>query len=148
TPELIGANNLPDTMAIVGNYTQGGGGALDVLVAGDSSFSQLAPSGAVNLDGTLTIETDPAYAPAGGTQFRVLSSGAVPIGTFATVTGTSFATGKYDVTYDADGVVLTVTAVPGAPTSVSATVADSQTVVSFTAPASNGGSAISGYTVT
>ncbi len=39
--------------------------------------------------------------------------------------------------------------VPGAPTAVSATSgANAQSVVSFTAPASNGGAAISGYTVT
>src|SRR5213079_2806947 len=37
---------------------------------------------------------------------------------------------------------------PGAPTSVSATVDNGQTRVSFTAPASDGGSAITGYTVT
>jgi uncharacterized protein (TIGR02145 family) len=38
--------------------------------------------------------------------------------------------------------------VPGAPTSVSATAGNAQATVSFTAPASNGGSAITGYTVT
>ncbi|MCK9328237.1 MAG: fibronectin type III domain-containing protein, partial [Bacteroidales bacterium] len=38
--------------------------------------------------------------------------------------------------------------VPGAPTSVTATAGDTQASVSFTAPASNGGAAIIGYTVT
>ncbi|WPC43962.1 beta strand repeat-containing protein [Clostridium sp. JS66] len=38
--------------------------------------------------------------------------------------------------------------VPGAPTGVSATAGDGQATVSFTAPASDGGSAITGYTVT
>ncbi len=37
---------------------------------------------------------------------------------------------------------------PGAPTSVSAVAGNAQAAVSFTAPASNGGSAITGYTVT
>ena len=37
---------------------------------------------------------------------------------------------------------------PGAPTSVTATAGNAQATVSFTAPASNGGSAITGYTVT
>ena len=38
--------------------------------------------------------------------------------------------------------------VPGAPTAVTATAGNAQATVSFTAPASNGGSAITGYTVT
>ncbi len=38
--------------------------------------------------------------------------------------------------------------VPGVPTAVSATAGDAQATVSFTAPASNGGSAITGYTAT
>lgn len=38
--------------------------------------------------------------------------------------------------------------VPGAPTSVSATAGNAQATVSFTAPASDGGSSITGYTVT
>ena len=39
-------------------------------------------------------------------------------------------------------------AVPGAPTAVTAIGGSSQAVVSFTAPASNGGATITGYTVT
>ncbi len=38
--------------------------------------------------------------------------------------------------------------VPGAPTAAHATAGPNQAAVSFTAPASNGGSAITGYTVT
>ncbi|MGC9966578.1 MAG: fibronectin type III domain-containing protein [Syntrophobacteraceae bacterium] len=38
--------------------------------------------------------------------------------------------------------------VPGAPTSATATADNAQATVSFTAPASNGGSVITGYTVT
>jgi Zn-dependent metalloprotease/fibronectin type 3 domain-containing protein len=43
---------------------------------------------------------------------------------------------------------VTPRTVPGAPTAVSATPGNAQVVVSWTAPASNGGSAITGYTVT
>jgi hypothetical protein len=43
--------------------------------------------------------------------------------------------------------VVTPTGLPGAPTSVTATAADGQATVSWTAPASNGGSPITGYTV-
>ncbi|MEN1760406.1 fibronectin type III domain-containing protein [Anoxynatronum sibiricum] len=38
--------------------------------------------------------------------------------------------------------------VPGAPTAVTAFAGDTEAIISFTAPASNGGSAITGYTVT
>jgi len=43
---------------------------------------------------------------------------------------------------------VTLATTPGAPTSVSATAGNGQATISFTAPASNGGSAITGYTVT
>ena len=43
---------------------------------------------------------------------------------------------------------VTPAAVPGAPTGVSAVKGDKSAVVSWTAPASNGGSAITGYTIT
>ena len=43
---------------------------------------------------------------------------------------------------------LTVIPVPGAPTGVSATAGNGQATVTFTAPANDGGSAITGYTVT
>jgi hypothetical protein len=43
---------------------------------------------------------------------------------------------------------IAVASAPGAPTSVSATAGDASATVSFTAPASNGGSAITGYQLT
>ncbi|NMO49956.1 hypothetical protein HH310_01935 [Actinoplanes sp. TBRC 11911] len=43
---------------------------------------------------------------------------------------------------------VTPVAVPGVPTAVSAVAGNAQAVVSFTAPASNGGTAITGYTAT
>jgi uncharacterized protein (TIGR02145 family) len=46
------------------------------------------------------------------------------------------------------GVPCVTTTVPGAPTGVSATAGNASASVAFTAPASNGGSVITGYTVT
>ena len=43
---------------------------------------------------------------------------------------------------------VTPATVPGAPTNVTAVAGNAQATVSFTPPASNGGAAITGYTVT
>ena len=50
-----------------------------------------------------------------------------------------------ELTFTTNAVVTTV---PGAPTGVSATAGNAQATITFTAPGSNGGSAITGYTVT
>ncbi len=82
--------------------------------------------------------------------------------TTATVTGLTNDTTPYTFTVTAANAVGTSAAsaastavtptsaatVPGAPTSVNATAGSGQATVSWTAPASNGGSAITGYTVT
>ncbi len=48
---------------------------------------------------------------------------------------------------NAVSVLLQAAAAPGAPTAVSATAGNASAAVSFTAPASDGGSPITGYTV-
>ena len=60
----------------------------------------------------------------------------------------AYATNTAGTSYGSDVNFTTSATVPGAPTSVSATAGNAQASVSFTAPASNGGSAITGYTVT
>lgn len=61
--------------------------------------------------------------------------------------GATSSIGGYErVFYEADGAVAGAT-VPGAPTAASATAGDAQATVTFTVPASNGGSPITGYRV-
>ena len=60
----------------------------------------------------------------------------------------AYATNTAGTSYGSDVNFTTSATVPGAPTSVSAVAGNAQASVSFTAPASNGGSAITGYTVT
>lgn len=55
--------------------------------------------------------------------------------------------GNYDVGTTLNGSPLTPTSIPGAPTIGTATAGDGQASVTFTPPASDGGSTITGYTV-
>ena len=64
-----------------------------------------------------------------------------------TVTATN-ATGTSLPSAASNSVTPTAVTVPGTPTSVTASAGNAQATVSFSAPASNGGSAITGYTVT
>ena len=93
----------------------------------------------------LTALGDSLGATAGGSTSRTFSNlAAGNYEVFVTVGANNSASGAYKVT-------LTTTpaaSVPGAPTAVSATAGDGQATVSWNAPASNGGAAISGYTVT
>ncbi len=110
-----------------GGYGGGGGGGasrgsiLSSNVAGGGGGSSFASS-------RLTSATVTVASGTGGIQLPGLVAG-------------DGSPGRVTLTFN--GV-----AVPGAPTSVSATPGDHQASVSFTAPASNGGSAITGYTVT
>ena len=80
-----------------------------------------------------------------------LTTSALPSGTdsltaiYTPTTGAAFtgSTSINPVSY-----VINAPTVPGAPTGVSAAPANGSASVSFTAPASNGGSALTGYTVT
>lgn len=60
----------------------------------------------------------------------------------------AYATNNAGTAYGSELSFTTTLATPGAPTIVTATAGDGQVTLTFTAPVSNGGSAITGYTVT
>jgi titin len=64
------------------------------------------------------------------------------------VTGASIAAKGISESADGSATVTFNASVPGAPTGVTATAGNASATVSFTAPASNGGAAITGYTLT
>ena len=96
------------------------------------------------------------YEVTGSGSWSVFSDG-TSTATSATVTGLTNGT-SYDfeiAAVNSDGTgsysstaTATPVTTPGAPTGVSATPGNAQAIVSFTAPASTGGSVITGYTVT
>lgn len=107
-----------------------------------------------------------SFALTGGTGSynAYLTGGGFPPGlsldeTTAVLSGTPTAAGSYSFsitvedrhTWDFNTMNYTlnvITTVPGVPSAVSATAGDGQATVAFTAPASNGGANITGYTVT
>ncbi|MHB1056908.1 MAG: putative Ig domain-containing protein [Rhodanobacter sp.] len=122
----------------------------------------LSPSSLPNA--TVATAYSQSLSASGGTapySFSV-TAGAVPIGmTLApdgTLSGTPIIAGDFSFTATAtdaqsftgqQSYTVHVAAIaPGAPTGASATAGDSQASVSFTAPASDGGSPINSYTVT
>jgi hypothetical protein len=116
---------------------------------------------------TATVTPSPdggtvAFSDGAGNPATVNCAARPLTGNQATCTVSYLAAGVFSVTatYSGDGtsnndaastsspLLETVRTVPGAPTGISATAADEQATVSFAAPASNGGDAITGYTVT
>lgn len=109
----------PGKLTIAGNYTQGAGGTLQEEIAGTApgtQFDQLAVTGNATLDGTLAIASG-SFVPALTDTFKIITGAATRTGTFAQLTGASFAGGQYGAQYDAEGVTLLVNGQP--PTNVS-----------------------------
>ena len=141
-------------LAVTGDYQQTGAGSLDVSVAGTTSGQDYAPldvTGAAALAGTLSIVTDGSYTPAAGDTIAFLTY-ASQTGAFDTVSGQQAGGVFYRVDIGATGaalhVVPTLADPPGAPRNVAATAGDATATVTFDPPASDGGAAITGYTVT
>ena len=94
--------------------------------------------------GTTTVPTVAATVKDTGATAAVTPASSLPGATTVLVTAADGTTKK---TYNINFTVAAATA-PGAPTITGATAGNRQASVSFTPPASNGGSAITGYTVT
>ena len=112
------------------------------------SFTAPTNTGGAAING-YTVTSSPQGITATGTSSPITVTG-LTNGTAYTFTVTAtneLGTGAASSASSAVTPAPTVTA-PGAPTGISASVSNSSAIVSFTAPASTGGSAITGYTVT
>ena len=108
----------PGKITIIGNYTQGANGALDIQIGGatpQTGYDQVQVSGTAALGGTLNISLINGFRPAVGQVFQFIVPGAVT-GEFSTINATGF-TGQ--VSYNAGAVTMTVASVPDIPLNIS-----------------------------
>ena len=109
-----------------------------VIVGGTTTVSATASSG---LAVTFT-STTPTICSVSGTSVTALAGG------MCTIAGDQAGNDSYNAAPQVTQAISVGSAVPGAPTNVTAVADNGQATVSFTAPASNGGSTITGYSVT
>ena len=131
-------------------YTVPGAPTIGTVTAGNAdatvSFTAPASNGGSAITG-YTVTSSPGGKTASGTATTLTVTG-LTNGTAYTFTVTATNKAGTGPASGASSPAVTPYTVPGAPTGVSATAGNAQATVSFTAPASNGGSPITGYTVT
>ncbi len=96
TGGTVSPGNSVGTLTIVGDYTQGAGGTLNIEIGGTAAgeYDVLAVSGDVTLDGTLTAGLVNGFIPVHANYFSFLTAGGTTTGTFATLTApTAFSVG-------------------------------------------------------
>jgi hypothetical protein len=79
---------------VQGNYTQTAGAALDIDIAGPSTYGALTVGGTATLAGTLNLALLNGFTPAPGTSFTILTFGSRS-GDFGTENGLMFGPGEF-----------------------------------------------------
>ena len=158
---------VPSGLTLTNNGTIINNGTVDGTVSG-TPIQATAPAVPINVSAikgvaiakvSFTAQSD-GGSPITGYTVTSNPGGITGTGTSSPITVTGLSPGtSYTFTVTATNNIgtsapstassaITIPTVPDAPTDVSAVAGDQKAVVSFTAPASNGGSAITGYTVT
>jgi len=100
------------TMAIMGNYTQGGNGSLYVDIASLTQYDQLSVSGRASLNGLLNVDLLNGYVPQIGNMFDIMNFSSRS-GTFSMVLGLPINNQEHFVLeYNADNLTLDVVSGP------------------------------------
>ncbi len=102
----------PNAFGGTGNYTQGSAGELLIELGGIATgeFDVLDVNGFATLDGTLDVAFVMGFTPTVGQTFQFLEYGSRS-GTFGSLNSQSAGV-AYSVTYNPNGALLTITAVP------------------------------------
>ncbi len=119
----------------------------DTSACAASTFDliRIVPAGWTASFLSLALSLSPGMS--GSTTLQVTSTAGTP-NSFSSITATATNRNANTFVRAAAATYVVANAVPGAPTIGTATAGNAQATVSFTAPASNGGSAITTYTVT
>jgi hypothetical protein len=104
---VVAPGNSPGVLTIGGDYSQSAGGELAVELVSASSYDQLLVTGGATLAGTLTVSLLDGFAPSPGQSFTFLTTEGVE-GTFATEILPSLPGLIFDVIYNPQSIVLTV----------------------------------------
>jgi hypothetical protein len=98
-------------LTIDGDYTQGAGGVLQLLLSGAASAGksdQLIVKGTATLGGTLQVRANNLPDASGGDAYKVVKAGSLK-GTFASVTTPAATGGTIAVSYTSTQAILTLT---------------------------------------
>jgi hypothetical protein len=148
------------SVAVPADGTYHVGDNLDFTVTWDTNVVVTGTPQLALTIGATTVRANYASSPTSTTtlfRYTVISgqtdNNGITVGALTLNGGTIQTATGIDATLTLNSVasttnVLVNTSVPGAPTGVSATAGNAQATISFTAPASNGGSAILSYTAT
>lgn len=135
-----GDAGAPGTLHVDQTFTDAGN--LTIVMDSSTDYGVIAAD-ADNLTGDVTM--DPvSYSPAVGTTFTVATGPDIVEGTPTLLPAGNYG-GAVEPGYS---FVVTAEAKPSAPTITTAVSGDQQATITFTAPASTGGTPITGYTVT
>jgi len=113
----VSPGNSPGILTVADNYSQGGGGTLEIEIMGsnpgEGGHDQLLVTGSASLNGTLDIQTDAGFTPGVGAMPGMVGDSYVIItassrtGEFSTVNGRHAGGGKfYKVGYNPTNVSL------------------------------------------
>jgi hypothetical protein len=115
---VINLGASPGTLTIIGNYTQGASGTLNVEVGGlavGSQFDQLSVSGQLVLAGTLNVTLINGFAPNSGDRFPIVTGGSRS-GQFTIINELEVGNGKrFQVNHSASRITLDVVSASGVP---------------------------------